>query len=52
MGIIGDNQFGNYYINSFVILILSFVAAIGLNELVKMLRKWKEKHYDTKGTSN
>lgn len=35
MYILGSNKFGNFYINSFVMLMISFTVAIGLNKLIK-----------------
>ena len=35
MYILGNNKFGNFYINSFVMLMISFIVAIGLNKLIK-----------------
>ena len=52
MAIIGKNLFGNYYVSSLVMLLISFVLAIGLNVMVEALGKRKEKCYDTKSISN
>lgn len=52
MPIIGNNRFGNYYINSIVMLLISFALAIGLHILTKLFIKRKENMYDTKSISN
>lgn len=52
MKIISNNVFGNYYINSCVMLLLSFTVAIGLNMIVKRMKKGKKKSYDTQSISN
>lgn len=50
--IVAKRTFGNFFISAVAMLIISFVIALILNELVKRLVKWKEKKYDAKGISN
>lgn len=52
MPIIDKQKFGNFYVSSVAMLLLSFVVAIGLNAIVGIFNKRKEKCYDTKSISN